>query len=455
MFETLFGMVKEEWRIHSSLFGNFLFASFPLIILAFSFLLSFYTLNNIITLNKLLLIYHCIFILVGLSVGAFGILGREAMNRRFGHASLIAFSSRTLPLSEKFIFLNFFIKDLIYYFILWILPFVAGAYIAFTIKNVYVNFFVIIASIFMSFLASLSFSFFLSTIYIYSKKLVIAVIFSIILLSKYVFHYIEMLPSISFMLKPSLENLIYSLLISCLLSLTSVNLLKVDYAENKKRYKNMVISLEKFLRFSRYKDFIAKDFIDLNRSEGGLAKLIFSLILPTILIWFILSLNFIPFADFLIVFAIMLGAISSSTYNWITEFDVFSSYSFLPIKVSSIIKSKIATYSIINSLCFIILFIASIKAGLSNLIPSLMAFASVSSYVLAMNIYLTGLHPNILLYNSKILIQYLLLTSPILLILMFSSKSILFYFFVLAVLAIAYLIIKKSLEKWDKEEIVF
>lgn len=99
------------------------------------------------------------------------------MNRRFGHASLIAFSSRTLPLSEKFILLNFFIKDIIYYFILWILPFVTGVYIAFAIKSIYINFFVLLTSIFCYFYC-LSFSFFLSTIYVYSKRLVLILFFN-------------------------------------------------------------------------------------------------------------------------------------------------------------------------------------------------------------------------------------------------------------------------------------
>ncbi|MEM5799380.1 MAG: hypothetical protein QXZ43_01805 [Candidatus Aenigmatarchaeota archaeon] len=106
MLETLFSMIKEEWRMHSAIFGSFLFAIFPLIIFIFSFLTYLYITNSLYLENLLFLSYY-IFFLVGLSVGIFGILGREAMNRRFGHASLIAFSSRTLPLSEKFILLNF------------------------------------------------------------------------------------------------------------------------------------------------------------------------------------------------------------------------------------------------------------------------------------------------------------------------------------------------------------
>ncbi|MEM5801428.1 MAG: hypothetical protein QW350_00770 [Candidatus Aenigmatarchaeota archaeon] len=457
MIEVLLNMIKEEWRMHSALFGSVLFAIFPLIIFIFSFLFAFYA-CNIINVNQLLLVFHYIFILMGLSVGAFGILGREVMNRRFGHASLIAFSSRTLPLSEKFIFFNFFVKDLIYYLALWIIPFVAGVYTAFSIKSININFFVLLTSIFLSFLTSLSLSFFLSTIYVHSKRIAIAIVFSAVAFSKYIFPILKMLPSISFIFQPSLKNVFYSFLISSTLSLFSIIFLKVDYPERKKRHKNILKLLEKILNFGNYGYFIAKDFLDLNRSEGGLAKLIFSLILPSLFLWLLLSyfLNFIPFSDFLTVFSIMLGIISSSTYNWITEFDLFSSYSFMPIKVSSIIKSKIITYSIVNSFCIIILFISATKIGFNTLFPSLLAFFGVSAYVLAINIYLTGLHPNMLLYNGKILLQFLFSIAPILVLLIFLSKNNVFYFLILFLLAFSYLIIRKSLEKWDqKDEIVF
>src|SRR3989338_3719378 len=121
MFEILMSMIKEEWRIHSTIFSGMKFFLFPFVISLFVFLVSllFSIFSSIITFNQIALLIHYLFVLFGLSVGAFGLLGREIMNRRFEQASIIAYSSRTLPLSEKRILLNFFIKDIIYYFLLW------------------------------------------------------------------------------------------------------------------------------------------------------------------------------------------------------------------------------------------------------------------------------------------------------------------------------------------------
>ncbi len=449
MFETLLAMLKEEWRMHSSLFGNFLFASFPVIIAIFSFII-FSSIPTIAALNQALIIIHYLFILVGLSVGTFGLLGREAMNRRFGHASLIAFSSRTLPMSEKFILFNFFVKDVIYYFIFWIIPFILG-FAAFSIIKQVVVAHILLISLGLSFLLGLSTSFLLSTIYVHSKKVAILLIAILsFIFSKYFQSHI---PSISFFLQPSLSSFIVSLALSSLMCYLSILFFKSEYSQVK-RYKN---SFDKLSSCNlKNSHFIAKDFLDLNRSEGGLAKLIFSMVLPTVIIWLVLLnfIKFIPIANFILVFSILLGVVSSSTYNWLTEFDLFSSYYFMPVKVSTIIKSKIISYAIINSIGIIALMFIVSRAPL--ILPAIFSYISVSAYILSVNIYLSGLHPNLLLYNSKILLKYLLMIAPVLVLLIFLSGTRIYLLTTLFLFIISYFITKASIKEWDKkEEIVF
>ena len=128
MFELFTNMVKEEWRVHSTMFGSLSFALFPVMIFGIAFMGSFLIPLMRITLpaGNLTLIVHANYLMLGIMVGGFGLLGNEVMNRRFGQASLLAYSARSLPLSEKFIFLNFVMKDTVYYFFLWVLPFGLG-----------------------------------------------------------------------------------------------------------------------------------------------------------------------------------------------------------------------------------------------------------------------------------------------------------------------------------------
>jgi hypothetical protein len=184
MLEILRSMIKEEWRIHSSLFGSLMFALFPVMLMIISFLGSLVLpiFQLIIPMRQILTILQYLFILFGLSIGSFGMFGREIMNRRFGQASLLAYSSRSLPLSERKIFVNFVIKDIIYYFMLWILPFALGFALAspfLSISLVYSASLLLILT--FSFLIGMSVVFFLSTVYVHSVKALIGLLVLILI----------------------------------------------------------------------------------------------------------------------------------------------------------------------------------------------------------------------------------------------------------------------------------
>jgi len=460
MLEIFKNMMKEEWRIHSSLFGSFMFALFPVIltIIAFVGSLLIPVLKMIIPVKQLWTMFQYTFILFGFSVGSFGMFGREVMNRRFGHASLMAYSSRSLPVSERKIFVNFFVKDLIYYFVLWILPFVIG--FSFALPFISTNLLyspLVLLTFTLSFLTGLSVAFFLSTIYAHSSKLLIAllVIFAIsgFIAMNYLINFSSNFP---FYLPPTLNQILFSLILIIFPSAFSLIFLKVDYPQKKRLFKNSLDKLLKWFKFSRYSIFISKDFLDFNRSEGGLGKIIFSFILPLALIWLLISLllKFVPVLNLFILFSIFLGIISSSFYNWFTEFDSFTSYAFLPVKVSTLIKSKINSYMIINVVSLVVLiFAALLTKQLIYFLPALLAFVTISSYTLAITVYLSGLNPNILLYNAKIFLEYLLSISPLLLILIFLSMFNPFYLIISPVLIpLSYKIIKTSWRKWDNIE---
>ena len=463
MFEILKSMIKEEWRMHSTMFGSIMFALFPVLVAVFA-LAGSVTLPIFVTMipmKQISLLVHYIFVLFGLSSGAFGLFGREIMNRRFGHASLIAYSSRSLPVSERKIFLNFFIKDIIYYFLLWILPFVSGFFLASLLLSINLGYSItLLLTLTLSFMIGLSLVFLLSTIYVYSHKLLAGIlflfVFTLFITCDVNIELLELLPSFLFFLTQSFDYVILSLIIIVIPSFVSIILLKTDYPEKKRRFKNSLSVLSNFLKFSRYSDFISKDFLDLNRSEGGLGKIIFSFLFPLSLVWLLLLifLKYIPNAVFILLFSIFLGIISSSIYNWLTEFDLFTSYSFLPVKVSSVIKSKLNSYAIINSISLIILVLVTIGTKqFVYFLPALFLFLSVSSYTLSVTIYLTGLYPSVLLYNAKIFLEYLFSISPVLVMLIFLSVFNQFYLLFSPVLIlISFYIVKECYKKWDRWE---
>ncbi|HOV67842.1 MAG TPA: hypothetical protein PLI31_05725, partial [Methanoregulaceae archaeon] len=132
MRDLFVAMFREEWRIHAVLFGDAVFALLPVLVGAMAFMGTFLVplVNRALPAGDLASIVHALYLLLGVMVGGFGLVGNEVMNRRFGQASFVAYAARTLPLSERQIFSAFVAKDTVYYLLFWVLPVVAGVAVA-------------------------------------------------------------------------------------------------------------------------------------------------------------------------------------------------------------------------------------------------------------------------------------------------------------------------------------
>lgn len=467
MFDIFKSMIKEEWRMHSSLFGHSGFALFPVFIFLFTFFVSLVlpVFREIITDAQIALGMHYLFLLVGGMVGAFGLMGRELMNRRFGQASLIAYSSRVLPVSERFIFANFLGKDIVYYFVLYILPFVAG----FALAAVFVpagNFGVpstiltLLFTLSISFMIGISAVFFLSTVYAHSGKISLFCLFTASLLLLHISGNLSQdtlyaLPSLSFFLVPSKNQLLLSGALVLAPSILSLIFLKIDFPQAQKSFSNSFSKLCRYLGTYRYAAFVAKDSLDLKRSEGGIGKVIFSFVLPLLLVWILLSAlgRVIPALNTLTLFALVLGVLSSSMYNWLTEYDIFASYAFLPLKVSDMIKSKLNSYLILNLVPLVILALLALQKDPLSLIPSLLLFLTISLYMVSVLVYLTGLSPSINLYNGKNFALYTLSVMPLLMLNIILSMFGTYYALVdLLLIPVALYLLGKGFRKWDRND---
>lgn len=467
MFDIFKSMIKEEWRMHSNIFGNGGFALFPVFIFLFTFFVSLVlpVFREIFTDVQIALGMHYFFLLVGGMVGAFGLMGREFMNRRFGQASLIAYSSRTLPVSQRMIFANFLVKDVVYYFVLYVLPFIAGFALAaklvpsgdFRLPGTLL---ILLLTLSLSFMIGLSLIFFLSTVYAHSGKLLLSGLLAVSIFLLFVSGNLNSnvfysLPSLSFFLNLSENQLLLSFILITVPSALSLIFLKVDYPQTKKSYSNSFSRLCGYPGSYRYAAFVAKDFLDLKRSEGGLGKIIFSFLLPAALIWMLLSAlgKVIPALNALTLFSLVLGVLSSSMYNWLTEYDIFASYAFFPLRVSDMIKSKLNSYLFLNLVPFLLLTLLVFKKEPSILFPSLLLFLSISLYIVSILVYLTGLSPSINLYNGRTFALYAFSVVPLLIINIILSMFGPYYVFGdFLLVPLAFYLLGQSFKKWDRIE---
>ncbi len=425
-------MMKEEWRIHSTIFGSLGFALFPAVVASFAFLgsLALPIFSDVLPYAVVALLAHILFLLVGVMVGSFGLMGREFMNRRFGQASLVAYASRSLPVSERRIFAAFLVKDTVYYILLYVLPFAVGFAAATPFVSLDPGYGLIaFVSLTLAFLLGLSIVCCLSTLYARSVALLAGTVAALSVLALAALRLgaaavPAALPPYAFFIDPAPEPLALSLLLILVPAAVSVLFVTVEYPDRTKRFKNSLDPLAGRVRALGSAHFIAKDALDLLRSEGGAGKVIFSFLLPLGLVWVCLRvlIRFIPGLDPLVVFAVLLGVISATIYNWLTEFDSFTSYAFLPVEVPEVIDAKLKSYGLANLLPVTVLVLAAATAGgAGTFLPALATFLSVSAYTLAVTVYLTGLHPNVMLYHAGVFLRYLLAISPALLLLIFAS----------------------------------
>ncbi len=242
MLELFKSMMKEEWRIHSSMFGGLMFALFPILlaVITFSFSIMLPILNALIPVRQVLTIVQYTFVLFGLSVGSFGLFGREIMNRRFGGVSLLAYSSRTLPVSERRILTNFFAKDIVYYFFLWIFPLSLGFSAASLFLSIsFVYSLSLLTILTLSFLVGLSVAFFLSTMYAHSIKILFAFLaLSAIVALPAALLFNVGLDSFTFSYIPTFNQVLLSVSFTAILSSISLMFPKIDYPQKKRLYKN-------------------------------------------------------------------------------------------------------------------------------------------------------------------------------------------------------------------------
>ena len=464
MFELFWAMMKEEWRLHSTMFGSISFALFPILIFFIAFMSSFLIplMEMTIPSADLLLMTHAMYLMLGIMVGGFGLLGNEIMNRRFAQASLLSYSARSLPLSEKFIFANFVIKDTVYYFILWVFPFAFGYIAASPFTGVPLSqALLLLLTLALAFLFGLCGVFFLSTIYARSKPALWILLVALILGWGGFIMMTGVNPVLLF--PPTLLysdfNLMYFLLISVVLAFffcISILLFSPESVGSEKKYKDTFVPLMKFFSFLPNQAPVVKDIIDLRRSGSMVGQVLFSFILPLAIIWFFLTLlrPLIPSHFLLFIFVIISGVIASTIYTWVTMFDTAESYACLPIAISTLIDSKLTTFSIFQLIPLIFISAVTILvAETAYLLPAIVLTLSISFYTAAVMIWLCGLSPSTLIYDVKVIASYLIIVGVTVLLFM-GLASVNPYLTLLSVfLAIpAWLFVRRAKNHWGSVE---
>ncbi|MFA6225852.1 MAG: hypothetical protein WC620_06665 [Methanoregula sp.] len=138
-------------------------------------------------------------------------------------------------------------------------------------------------------------------------------------------------------------------------------------------------------------------------------------------------------------------------YTWVTMFDSFGPYAGLPVAVSTLITSKLTTFSVLQVIPAIFIAAVAILSGeAAYLVPAVVLGVSVSFYAVGVMAWLCGLSPNVLVYDVKVLFVYLVLVGIDLSV--FTSVAFANPYFALSAVVLAiptWLLVGKVTVRWD------
>jgi hypothetical protein len=354
-------MLKEEYRFHTSFLAKYNFLGFPLMIMIFTFVLAIFTpqLLTELSVEEIYFSLHTSLFLYGLSMGAFAFLGREYIERRFGQVNFMVSAPILLPVKFKTAFFAFYFHDVIFYMFVSIIPFTCGLLLSIPFSGIALTSVLLMAGmVTISFLIGISFSFFMSAVYMKNQKAFLGItgIIIVLVLGAFQFNWLDyglIFPTLKFHISRDIGFLIYSIVLILFFTILAAALIEEKFEAPSKQFSaELQNRTEKIRILGSYSVLTAKELSDLIRSRT-LTKIIFSFAVPlmfiTFISWFFNAGLDIPIEFNIIFYGGMVGFFGLLIYSWQNNTDVIEFYQVLPVSVPQVIKSKIIVFALVTT----------------------------------------------------------------------------------------------------------
>lgn len=426
-------MMKEEFRVHASYSGRTMFLSFPIIIGMFAFAIAVSSRRLLLytPLADAILLLHLSVFLYGLSVGAFGFLGRQYLERKNGTRNYIVAMPSILPMRLRRTFLGMYARDAVFYVALLLAPATIGLALSVPLTGFRLTSIgVLFGAALLDFLVGMSLSFFVSVVYMRSRAGFGASVLGVsaVFAAAGAFRWIPVswvLPGLAAheALPPFAGDLAAAATCVGVGLLVVVGLVGAAVALVPDRYEPpAVVAHEEltryaktFGRFPRYGTLLAKEFVDLKRS-GTFAKMFFSFIAPLLFLsftaWFVRYGLQVPVGFNTVFYAGMVGFFGVMLYNWLNNVDAMDYLATMPVSVPEVIRAKLLAF-LLMTMWITVGFVVAIGwlNGDTRLLWLAIPVAVITSlYMVTMTAYLTGLRTNSFLFDPGVLARFTVLS---------------------------------------------
>lgn len=427
-------MLREEWRLHSDLFGDGRFATFPLTLFSLSFVAAFGLALVGVSLDLLAAGAVALAFMLGLQTGSVGFEGRDALDDLLGGGTLLLFSTRTLPLAKRTAVAAFVVKDVVYYAVLFILPITLGVVaghggalaaapnVAGTAGPVLAPWLTVNAWLAGIFAFCLGISLMLALTGVIARGLqtitLLAFVGGVLVavgLDRSVAAGLASLgPS-----TPPYDAVQFGAAALLTVLVTAAGVVRFDPdagRRSRERSRNAYALVADRLGHSRRDALVAKALVDVQRSSGGVWKLLVSstiliaaayVVLEVIQAW--LAFTMAPG----IVFGTLLGATAFSTYNWLMHADDPQDYHHYPVAARDLFVAKGIAFALLQ-LPIVALYYLLVWAVVSptavDLAVGSVLLVGLTTYLFGATVYFTGFRPDEFLFDTVVFSRYCLVS---------------------------------------------
>ncbi len=391
----------EEYRRHASIAKKYSLIVFPLYIIFFvavgaSFLNELFA---IFPYKQFIIINTVSTFIYGFGVSSFEFLGRG--KERASITTIIPY----LPVSQKKNYFYLFLRDVIYYTLLFLIPTMIGLAISMPFSGLSIYQILIFSlTIFISMFLGYSLGYLSFSLWYRGRVLYYILLSTLLIYLSLVMLSISPFPPASFQISKNSQWLLISLVFIAIFSIAAY-LLTPNELKDVLRKRGM--ALRKYEKV--FKDIkLAKEMEDVMRG-GIIIKSLFTYFLPMLLLLIFVKIINMSMGKSVynpMSMAVMLSIFSAVIYSWLTILEDFGYYESLPLKASDVIKTHIASYLILISLISIPIIIGFSVNSLNLLPASLGLFYLNSIYLLSITAYIAGPKITSLLFNPGIVLKF-------------------------------------------------
>lgn len=402
-------MAREEWRLHSRLYGGGRFGAFPVVI-AVAVAGAVWVLQTVdVEAATVLAGMHVLVFLFGLHTGSIGFIGQDAMRNLIGEVTLVVFSARTLPVGRRTLLGLFLAKDLVYYGGLFLAPMAVGATPALIAADggapaVILGVGWLWLTLAWTFVLGLLTT--IALIGLLVRGVRQAVIAAGVVAAGALAWWVDLdliaITPLGAFTGPEVGGVLAGLGLTLVVLLVAVAAFDPTAPATRRTPRGRFRAW-----LARIGDPIAaRTLLEVHRGAGGFAKLFVSgfilLGVTVVLIEFATTVTEVRMSIG-VAFGTILGLAGFTTFNWLTLADEPSSYLVHPIDLAGVVGGKHRAFAVtapaVCGVCYVIA-IGYYGVGLRSAVLGGIVLLGVTWYTLGLTVHLAGLWPNEFLYDT-------------------------------------------------------